>query len=149
MDETTLRKEILDKVRQLASLRKQPEFAPGKTKIAYAGRVYDHEEMVALVDSSLDFWLTAGRYANEFEEKFAKSFGTKYCSLANSGSSANLLAISALTGDMLGRGTLRAGIRSSHAPPDSRQLATPYSKMDWCRSSWMPNWGHTTHLLKR
>jgi len=63
----------------------------------YAGRVFDSFEMMALVDSSLDFWLTAGRFADDFEKSFAKFIGAQYCSLVNSGSSANLLAFMALT----------------------------------------------------
>jgi len=109
MDEIELRKEILEKVRQLAAMRKATPFIPGKTKIPYAGRIYDAEEMATLVDSSLDFWLTAGRYAIEFEEQFAKAFGTKYCLLTNSGSSANLLALSSLTGNLLGEERLKPG----------------------------------------
>lgn len=97
MDEETLRKEILEKVKQFASSRKKDQFIPGESKIPYAGRIYDEKELVNLVDSSLDFWLTAGRYATEFEKRFADFFGTKFCSLTNSGSSANLLALSALT----------------------------------------------------
>lgn len=75
-------------------------FAPGD-RIPYASRVYDSEEMVNLVDSSLEFWLTAGRYTDEFEQKFAEYLGVKYCSLVNSGSSANLLAFMALTSSLL------------------------------------------------
>ncbi len=71
-------------------------------KINYAGRVFDQEEMVNLVNCSLDFWLTAGRYADEFEEKLSKFLDIKYCSLTNSGSSANLLAFMALTSSKLG-----------------------------------------------
>jgi len=82
--------------------RKKEQFLPSKTYIRYAGRVYDAEEMKALVDSALDFWLTAGRFAKQFEEKFAKFLGVKHCILTNSGSSANLLAISALTSPKLG-----------------------------------------------
>ena len=66
-------------------------------RIPYASRVYDHDEMVNLVDSSLEFWLTAGRYTDEFEKEFAKYLGIRYCSLVNSGSSANLLAFMTLT----------------------------------------------------
>jgi CDP-6-deoxy-D-xylo-4-hexulose-3-dehydrase len=109
MDETTLRKEIHDKVRQFAGLHGKRSFEAGKTRIPYAGRVYDHEEMVALVDSALDFWLTAGRYSEQFEREFAASFGTRYCALTNSGSSANLLALSSLTGNMLGEKRLKSG----------------------------------------
>ena len=85
------------------------EFILGKTYIRYAGRVYDAEEMKALVDSSLDFWLTAGRFARQFEEEFARFLGVKHCILTNSGSSANLLAISALTSPKLGEKGLKPG----------------------------------------
>ena len=82
--------------------KKDEDFIPGETYIHYAGRVYDDEEIKTLVDSSLDFWLTAGRFAKQFEEGFAKFLGVKHCILTNSGSSANLLAISALTSPKLG-----------------------------------------------
>ncbi len=71
-------------------------------RIPYASRVYDKEEMINLVDSSLEFWLTSGRYTDEFEDKFAKYLGVSYCSLVNSGSSANLNAFMALTSPLLG-----------------------------------------------
>ncbi|MCE7738872.1 MAG: lipopolysaccharide biosynthesis protein RfbH, partial [Candidatus Heimdallarchaeota archaeon] len=87
--------------------RKDEDFIPGKTYIRYAGRVYDAEEMKALVDTCLDFWLTAGRFAKQFEEEFAKFLGVKHCILTNSGSSANLLAISALTSPKLGERRLK------------------------------------------
>ncbi|RCV66173.1 CDP-6-deoxy-D-xylo-4-hexulose-3-dehydrase [Methanophagales archaeon] len=77
-------------------------FIPGKSYIPYSGRVYDEKEMISLVDSALDFWLTAGKFAKQFEKEFAKFLGAKYCLLTNSGSSANLLAISALTSPKLG-----------------------------------------------
>ena len=70
-------------------------------RIPYASRVYGSEEMVNLVDSSLEFWLTAGRYTKKFEKEFAEYLGVKYCSLVNSGSSANLLAFMALTSPLL------------------------------------------------
>lgn len=70
-------------------------------RIPYAARVFDAVEMTNLVDSSLEFWLTAGRYADQFEKGFAKLFGVKYCALVNSGSSANLLAFMTLTSPML------------------------------------------------
>jgi len=89
--------------------KKGEKFTPGKTYIRYAGRVYDAEEMSALVDSALDFWLTAGRFAKQFEEEFAKFLGVKHCILTNSGSSANLLAISALTSTELGEKRLKPG----------------------------------------
>jgi CDP-6-deoxy-D-xylo-4-hexulose-3-dehydrase len=84
-------------------------FIQGKDYIPYAGRVYDEKEMISLVDSTLDFWLTAGKFAKQFETEFAKFLGAKYCLLTNSGSSANLLAISALTSPKLGDKQLKIG----------------------------------------
>ncbi|MDI6839392.1 MAG: lipopolysaccharide biosynthesis protein RfbH [bacterium] len=108
--EKQIRKEIFEKVTELYKLReKQEKFVPGETKINYGGRVYDEKEMVSLVDASLDFWLTAGRYAKQFEEKLAGFLGIKYCLLTNSGSSANLLAISSLTSPKLGEKRLKPG----------------------------------------
>ena len=108
--EKEIRKEIFAKVRELYSLRKNKDkFVPGKRHINYAGRVYDEKEIINLVYASLDFWLTAGRFAKEFEEKFAKLLGLKYCLLTNSGSSANLLAISALTSPLLKKQQLKPG----------------------------------------
>ena len=80
--------------------RKKP-FEEGD-RIPYASRVYDHAEMVNLVDSALEFWLTSGRYTDEFEAKLAKYLGVRYCSLVNSGSSANLIAFMTLTSPLLG-----------------------------------------------
>ena len=108
--EKELRVEILEKVKLLYEYKKSQEnFVPNETNINYAGRIYDEKEMMALVDSALDFWLTAGRYAEKFEENFAKFLGAKYCLLTNSGSSANLLAISALTSPKLGEKKLENG----------------------------------------
>lgn len=89
--------------------KKSENFIPGKTYIRYAGRFYNAEEMKALVDSSLDFWLTTGRFAKQFEEEFANFLGVRHCILTNSGSSANLLAISALTSSKLGDRQLKPG----------------------------------------
>jgi len=88
------------------SHKKTRPFVPGD-RISYAGRVFDEKEIINLVDASLDFWLTAGRYAGEFEKEFAKFLGVKYCSLTNSGSSANLLAFMALTSPELGNRRIR------------------------------------------
>ena len=76
------------------------EFKPGD-RIGYAGRVFDEKEMINLVDSALDFWLTAGSYYDQFEKEFSKYLGVRFCSLVNSGSSANLLAFMALTSPLL------------------------------------------------
>ena len=86
----------------------KPEYKEGN-RIPYASRVYDSDEMINLVDSSLEFWLTAGRYADQFEKEFAEYLGIKYCSLVNSGSSANLLAFIALTSPLLGERAIKRG----------------------------------------
>ena len=100
-----LRKEILEKVKEFYSIahdKTGAEFVPGKTRVNYAGRVFDEQELVQLVDSSLDFWLTAGRYAEEFSGKLEDFYDVSDVILTNSGSSSNLLAVSALTSENLG-----------------------------------------------
>ena len=104
-----LRAEILAKVSEYAAFLAPQPFVPGKSRVHYAGRVFGGEELSLLVASSLDFWLTAGPYADRFESSFASFFGTRFCSLANSGSSANLLALSCLTSDFLGDRKLSPG----------------------------------------
>lgn len=84
------------------------EFKEGD-RVPYAGRVYDEKEMVNLVDSSLEFWLTSGRYTDEFEKKLSEYLGVRFCSLVNSGSSANLLAFMALTSPLLGERRVKRG----------------------------------------
>jgi len=107
--EHELRSEIFDKVKQLYALKSHDKFIPGRSHIPYAGRVYDEKEIISLVDASLDFWLTTGRYAEQFEKGLADFLGVKYCLMTNSGSSANLLAVSALTSPKLGEKRLKAG----------------------------------------
>ena len=85
------------------------DFVPGQTKVNYGGRYFDAEEMVNLVDASLDFWLTAGPCAHKFETRFAKWLGVKHCSLVNSGSSANLVAFMTLTAHELGERRIKRG----------------------------------------
>lgn len=109
MGEKELRNEIIDRIRLIYEHRENDVFVPGKSDINYAGRVYDEKEIISLVDSSIDFWLTAGRYTDKFEQDFTKFLGMKYCLLTNSGSSANLLAISALTSPKLGEKRLKPG----------------------------------------
>lgn len=87
---------------------KKPEYKEGD-RIPYASRVYNSEEMVNLVDSALEFWLTSGRYTDEFEKEFARYLGVKFCSLVNSGSSANLLAFMTLTSPLLGDRQIKRG----------------------------------------
>ncbi len=100
-----LRNEILEKVKEFYSIahdKTGAEFVPGKTRVNYAGRVFDAQELVSLVDSSLDFWLTAGRYAEDFSGKLEDFYDVSDVILTNSGSSSNLLAVSALTSESLG-----------------------------------------------
>ena len=108
--EQEARQEILDLVKEYCDTyhNKKGNFKEGD-RIPYASRVYDHDEMVNLVDSSLEFWLTSGRYTDEFEKKLAKYLGVRYCSLVNSGSSANLNAFMALTSPLLGDRRIRRG----------------------------------------
>ena len=107
--EEEIREEIFENIKELYDLKDNNDFIPGQTTINYAGRSFDEKEIMSLVDSSLDFWLTAGRYAKQFEEDLAKFIKIKYCLLTNSGSSANLLAISALTSHKLGEKRLKKG----------------------------------------
>src|SRR5512136_458296 len=107
--EKEIRSEIFGLVKKLHQLKSQGDFTPGSSRINYAGRVYDEKELISLVDASLDFWLTTGRYADQFEKDLAAFLGVKYCLLTNSGSSANLLALSALTSPKLGKKRLEPG----------------------------------------
>ena len=86
-----------------------PDFEPGRSSVPCSGRVFDAEEWSHLVDASLDFWLTTGRYAERFEREFARWFGVRHALLVNSGSSANLVALSCLTSPKLGTGRLKPG----------------------------------------
>ncbi len=110
MTEKQARQEILSQVAEYCRKfhGKKENFSEGQ-RIPYASRVYDEQEMVNLVDSSLEFWLTAGRYTEEFEAKLAKFLNVRYCSVVNSGSSANLAAFMALTSPLLGDRQIRRG----------------------------------------
>ena len=85
------------------------EFTAGDTQIPVSGKVFDGADMRNLVDSSLDFWLTTGRFATEFERRFARLYGVRGAVLVNSGSSANLVALTSLTSVKLGDRRLQAG----------------------------------------
>src|SRR5258708_5182098 len=87
------------------------EFVPGESPVPVSGRVFDAADVQALVDSGLDFWLTAGRFAAQFEKKFAEFFGVRGASLVNSGASSNLLALTALTSPRLEHRSLNQGMR--------------------------------------
>ena len=107
---TQLREQILHLVAEYWAETFVPEkFVPGVTPIPVAGRVFDAREIQSLVDASLDFWLTTGPFAEQFEKQFARFFGRRYSVLVNSGSSANLLALSALTSRKLGERRLVPG----------------------------------------
>lgn len=110
--EAEAREQIKELVTQYYNDFKKPEiekeFNPGD-RISYASRVYDEKEMCSLVDSALDFWLTTGRFSDEFEKNFAKWIGVKYANLVNSGSSANLVAFMALTAQELGERQIKKG----------------------------------------
>ena len=97
---------VADYYKQYKSEKKA--FEPGD-RITYAARVFDEKEMCSLVDASLDFWLTTGRFADQFEREFAKWLGVRFASLVNSGSSANLIAFSALTAPELGERRIKRG----------------------------------------
>lgn len=110
MSEQQARKQILDMVAEYAeTYHKFNNSYNSGDRIPYAGRVYDGEEMVNLVDSALEFWLTSGRYTEKFEKEFADYLGVKDCVLVNSGSSANLAAFMAITSPLLGDKAVRCG----------------------------------------
>lgn len=109
MSEQEARQQILSEVSAYCDrFHTQKEYEHGD-RIPYASRVYDHDEMVNLVDSSLDFWLTSGRYTAEFERKLSEYLGVRFCSLVGSGSTANLLAFMALTSPLLGERRINRG----------------------------------------
>ncbi len=125
--EEEIRNKIFELAGEYYSLThgEEPEFVPGESRVNYSGRVFDYREIVNLLDASLEFWLTTGRFSREFETKFAEFLGVKHCLLVNSGSSANLLAFMALTSPLLKdrrikRGdeviTLAAGFPTTVAP---------------------------------
>ena len=107
--ESEAKREILDLVKEYCDTYHNVKKWKEGDRISYASRVYDNEEMVNLVDSALEFWLTSGRYTDRFEREFAQYLGVPYCSLVNSGSSANLLAFMALTSPVLGERAIGRG----------------------------------------
>ena len=110
MTETQARAQILSMTAEYCDTfhSKAIDFVEGQ-RIPYAARVYDRREMANLVDSALEFWLTAGRFVAEFEKGFAEYMGVGHCALVNSGSSANLLAFMALTSPLLGDRRIKRG----------------------------------------
>jgi CDP-6-deoxy-D-xylo-4-hexulose-3-dehydrase len=146
-----LRAEILRLTRQYYSAAfAEASFEPGASQVPYAGRVFDADELETLVDSSLDFWLTTGRYAAQFEKRFAKYVGVRNAVLTNSGSSANLLAVSALTSPKLGDRrlmpgdeviTVAAGFPTTVAPILQNRLVPVFVDID------IPTYNIDTSLL--
>ena len=135
---------IRNKIHELVKKYYDEEFrkvgyTPGKDKVNYAGRVFDEKELINLVDSSLDFWLTSGRFSEEFVEKLEDYYGIENVILTNSGSSANLLAVSALTSPKLGNKklkpgdeiiTIAAGFPSTLSPIIQNQLVPVFVDVD-------------------
>lgn len=110
MENTEIKNEINELVKEYYNQnhKKKEEYKPGD-RINYSGRVYDENELISLVDSALEFWLTSGHYVKEFEEGLADYLGVRFCSLVNSGSSANLCAFMALTSPSLGKRQIKKG----------------------------------------
>ncbi len=105
-----IRKEIIERTADYYQAKfGTKEYIPGKSRINYAGRVFDEQELINAVEASLDFWLTEGRFSEEFAEQIAEFLDLEYVLLTNSGSSANLLAFSALTSEKLGEKRLKPG----------------------------------------
>lgn len=124
--EIEARKEILEMVgRYCDTFHKKKDYEEGD-RIPYASRVYDHEEMENLVDSALEFWLTSGRYTEQFEKGFAEYLGVKFCSVVNSGSSANLIAFMALTSPLLGERAIKRGDEVITVAAGFPTTVTPY-----------------------
>lgn len=107
--EAQAKQEILEMVGEYCERFHQKKLYQEGDRIPYASRVYDKQEMINLVDSSLEFWLTSGRYTEEFEKKLSEYLEVNYCSLVNSGSSANLVAFMALTSPLLGERQIKRG----------------------------------------
>lgn len=110
-EQAHLKKEILELVKKYYNIVHAPSepFIKEESYVKYGGRFFDEKEMINLVDSSLDFWLTAGSWASKFEKDFSSWIGARFCSLVNSGSSANLLAFMALAAPELGERSIKRG----------------------------------------
>lgn len=127
MTEKEAREEILMMVEEYyAAFHKKKEDYKEGDRIAYASRVYDQEEMRNLVDSALEFWLTSGRYTEQFEKELAEYIGVRFCSVVNSGSSANLLAFMALTSPLLGDRRVERGDEIITVAAGFPTTVTPY-----------------------
>ena len=109
MSPQEIREKIASLVEQYYALRDESTFAPGETPVPVSGKVTDHREMQFMIEASLDCWLTSGRFNNEFEERLGSFLGVKHVLTVNSGSSANLVAFSALTSAKLGEKAIKKG----------------------------------------
>ncbi len=126
VNEREERENILKQVKEYCEkYHTKPAYKEGD-RIPYASRVYDSEEMCNLVDSALEFWLTSGRYTDEFESKFAAYLGVKSCAVVNSGSSANLLAFMTLTSPLLGDRAIKRGDEVITVAAGFPTTVTPY-----------------------
>ena len=153
MPERAAREKILEAVKVYCETyhNQDGEFHPGD-RIPYAARVYDEREMCGLVDAALEFWLTAGRYTRQFEEGLARYLGVQYCSLVNSGSSANLLAFMALTSPLLGERRVRPGdemITVAAAFPTTVAPAVQYGVIPVFIDVTIPQYNLDAGLLER
>ena len=126
MTECQARNSIIEMVKEYCNAYHQKKEYERGDRIPYASRVYDSEEMCNLVDSSLEFWLTSGRYTEQFEREFAEYMGVKYCSLVNSGSSANLVAFMTLTSSLLGDRAIKPGDEVITVAAGFPTTVTPY-----------------------
>jgi CDP-4-dehydro-6-deoxyglucose reductase, E1 len=111
MNHDDMKQDILSRAQEYFHLThgQDKPFTPGESKIGYAGRVFDEHEILNLIEASLECWLTYGRFSKEFEKKLSDFLGVRFCSLVNSGSSANLLAFMTLTSDQLGERKISRG----------------------------------------
>jgi CDP-6-deoxy-D-xylo-4-hexulose-3-dehydrase len=125
MKEHALRKQILSLCGKYAKTFHKPKEYKAGGRINYAGRVFDGAEIKNLVDASLDFWLTSGRFTESFEKELANFLGIKFCSFVNSGSSANLLAFTALTSPLLKERAVKRGDEVITAAACFPTTATP------------------------
>ena len=100
--EVILREEILNKVKDYFQINGHKKIIPGSDYIPVSGKVIDEEDLLNVVESSLDMWFTTGRFAKEFEKSFADFMNQRFCLIVNSGSSANLVAFATLTSPLLG-----------------------------------------------
>ena len=126
MSEKEANDKILKMVREYCAIFHQKKNFKEGDRIPYASRVYNHEEIENLVDSALEFWLTSGRYTAEFEKKLAEYLGVRYCSVVNSGSSANLLAFMTLTSPLLKERAVNRGDEIITVAAGFPTTVTPY-----------------------